>query len=94
MDNNFSSRKLWTTLVTMALIVATAIITLFAKPENATAFAALYPSMIGGLLALNGIYQASNVATKWVNGKLDEEPVKEEVPVTPETPVVPEPPKA
>lgn len=72
MDNtNFASRKLWTTWITMGLIILSAMLSLFAKPENVLAFASLYPTMVGGLLALNGIYQASNVATKWVNGEVE-----------------------
>lgn len=63
-DGGAKSRKLWYAMFTSFSIFAGALVA-----SKSDAFAAVYDTMVGGLLGALGIYLSGNVGTKWVINK-------------------------
>lgn len=60
-DGGAKSRKLWYALFTSSFIFFGALVA-----SKSDAFAAVYDTMVGGLLGALGLYLSGNVGTKWV----------------------------
>lgn len=74
-DGGAKSRKLWYALFTTAVIFAGAMLS-----STSDSFAAIYDTMVGGVLGALGLYLSGNVGTKWVvkgQGKIPGQPPAE-----------------
>lgn len=63
-DGGFMSRKLWTTLFSMILLAAGALLC-----DKFPGMVSAYPSLCGAVVSLAAIYIGGNTATKWVVGR-------------------------
>lgn len=64
-DNGFKSRKLWFSVFAVATIFGGATL-----GAHWTSFAPLYDTLVGGIVAVAGLFLTGQVATKWVNTKM------------------------
>lgn len=63
-DGGFASRKFWVVVGTATSIITCWLLTGFMK-----ALVPTYDTVVGGLLAVAGLYLTGNVVTKWVTAK-------------------------
>lgn len=70
-DNGFKSRKFWfSVFITVVMLFAWLVAGV--KP----ALAPLYDTLVGGLVALAGLYLTGSIATKWVGSKAPASPAR------------------
>jgi hypothetical protein len=63
-DNGWKSKKLWFAAGAIASIFVGAVLAAFLAP-----IAPLYGDMVGGIVAVTGLFLTGNVANKWVGTK-------------------------
>lgn len=86
-DGGAKSRKLWFSVYSIAVMVIAAL-----AGAHMPAFAPMYDTLVGGIVAVTAAFLTGNVAAKWVIGKAvggsnakkkPAEPQKETQPVEP-----------
>ncbi|MDE2425712.1 MAG: hypothetical protein KGO96_07380 [Elusimicrobia bacterium] len=65
LDDGIKSRKLWLSIFCMCLIFAGAVLA-HKVPE----ISALYPTLVGGLLAAAGLYHSANLMHRYLNNQI------------------------
>jgi hypothetical protein len=63
-DGGAKSRKLWFSVYAITVMVASALI-----GARLPAFAPMYDTLVGGIVAVTAAFLTGNVAAKWVIGK-------------------------
>ncbi len=64
-DGGMKSRKLWFAIFAITVIVGAAVV----GPMIWAGFVSVYDAMVGGIVAIAGMYLTGNVAQKWVGVK-------------------------